>query len=78
MYLDCTCYSVSAEMCEHLMKNMRHTNYRNLIKRIKNEIPDLYISLALNLNNPYSKQCGETKTHYILVHSGIEYFIKKY
>lgn len=77
MYLDCTCYSISAERCERLMKNKRRTNYRKLIKAIKEQIPDLYSSLALNLNNPYSRSCGETKTHYILVHSGIEYFIKK-
>ncbi|KAA5287152.1 hypothetical protein F2Z06_19995 [Phocaeicola dorei] len=48
-----------------------------LVKRIKKEIPNLYNSLALDFPNPYASQCRSTPTHYILVHSAIEYFIKK-
>ena len=27
--------------------------------------------------NPFEEQCKQTKTHYILVHSSIEYFLHK-
>lgn len=46
-------------------------------QKIKKEIPNLYNSLALDFPNPYAAQCRSTPTHYILVHSAIEYFIKK-
>ena len=41
------------------------------------ELPDLYESLCMNFYNPYEEQCQQTKTHYILVSSAIEYFIHK-
>lgn len=34
-------------------------------------------ALALNLYNPWADQCRQTATHFILVHSAIEYFIHK-
>jgi hypothetical protein len=45
--------------------------------RGKSEIPELYRALALNLYNPWADQCRQTATHFILVHSAIEYFIHK-
>ena len=77
MYLEYTCCDVSPQKLERLMKGKRRTNYRELKKRIKEELPELYAELALNLYNPWSSECGETDTHYILVHSAIEYFIRK-
>ena len=48
--------------------------WRELMKR---ELPELYHTLALQFYNPYAEQCRQTPTHYILVHSAIEYFIRK-
>ena len=55
----------------------RNCSYRLLVQRIRKELPDLYESLALQYPNPYAGQCRQTLTHYILVHSAIEYFIRK-
>lgn len=52
-------------------------SYKLLIKRILKELPELYEALALNFYNPFMNQCKQTKTHYILVSSAIEYFINK-
>ena len=60
-----------------LTKGARKCNYKRLVARIKKEIPELYDELCLNLYNPLAESCQQTKTHYILVHSGIEYFIRK-
>ena len=38
---------------------------------------ELYHALALQFYNPYAEQCRQTHTHYILVHSANEYFIRK-
>ena len=77
MYLECTCANISPQKAERLMKGAMRTNYRNLVKKIKAELPELYAELALNMYNPWSSDCRETDKHYILVHSNIEYFIRK-
>lgn len=77
MYLECTCQTISIDEWNRLMSGSRKASYNNLLKRIKNELPELYRELALNFPNPYSEQTRQTKTHYILVHSMIEYFIHK-
>ena len=59
------------------MKGARRVSYRMLVSRVKSEIPELYRALALNLYNPWADQCRQTATHFILVHSAIEYFIHK-
>lgn len=56
------------------MKGARRVSYRMLVSRVKSEIPELYRALALNLYNPWADQCRQTATHFILVHSAIEYF----
>lgn len=38
---------------------------------------DRWNELMLQYYNPWAGDCCETKTHYILVHSAIEYFIHK-
>lgn len=77
MYLECTCADITEKQWEHLMNNARRMSYKKLLSLIKNNLPDLYYALGLNYPNPHSTQCRQTDTHYILVHSAIEYFIRK-
>lgn len=77
MYLDATCEGLPYSKWEALMKGARKVSYRRLVSRIKREIPELYGELSLNLYNPWEDQCRQTTTHFILVHSAIEYFIHK-
>ena len=59
------------------MKYSRKCSYRLLYGENQAELPELYHALALQFYNPYAEQCRQTPTHYILVHSAIEYFIRK-
>lgn len=77
MYLETNCTQTHNGDWERLMKGARKCNYKRLVARIKKEIPELYESLCLNFYNPWEDDCQQTKTHYILVHSAIEYFIHK-
>ncbi len=77
MYLENTCCAVTDKQWERLMRNARRVSYKKLVSLIKSNMPDLYYALGLNFPNPYSTQCRQTDTHYILVHSAIEYFIRK-
>lgn len=77
MYLDATCEGLPSSKWEALMKGARRVSYRRLVSRVKSEIPELYRALALTLYNPWADQCRQTATHFILVHSAIEYFIHK-
>lgn len=77
MYLECTCCGISEEKLESIMRGARRMSYRKLVKLIKDTMPDLYYDLGLKYHNPYSAECRQTDTHYILVHSAIEYFIRK-
>ena len=77
MYLEYTCETISLSKWERLMQGARKASYKKLVRLIKKEIPSLYESLCLNLYNPWENDCKQTKTHYILVHSAIEYFIRK-
>ncbi len=75
MYLECTCCDISSHKWDRLMKGAKRMNKRTLNSLIKRELPELYHELALNYYNPYNY--FQTNTHYILIHSCIEYFIKK-
>lgn len=77
MYLECTCAYIAEKQWERLMHNAKRMSYKKLLSLVKNNLPDLYYGLGLNYPNPYSTQCKQTDTHYILVHSAIEYFIRK-
>ena len=77
MTLECTCVTISNDKWELLMKGSKPINYKWLVNKIKRELPSLYNDLCLDIYNPYGEQSRVTKTHYILVHSMIEYFIKK-
>jgi hypothetical protein len=77
MQLECTCQDVTYEEWQRLMKGARPLSYEWLRLRIKKHLPSLYRELSLDYANPYGEQCKTTKTHYVLVHSAIEYFIRK-
>lgn len=72
---NCTCIDI--QEWEKLMKGAKQFSYSKLKKLIKEQVPELYDSLALDFYNPWEDATKETKTHYILVHSGIEYFFRK-
>jgi hypothetical protein len=77
MYLEHTCADVTYEEWQRLMRGARPLSYDWLRGRLRRQIPSLYKALALDYPNPYAEQCKTTRTHYILVHSAIEYFIRK-
>lgn len=77
MYLEADCTCISSKQWDEYMKGARKASYKNIVRKVKNELPELYRALALQFLNPYDCQCKQTKTHYILVHSAIEYFIHK-
>ena len=77
MYYETNCASISIDEWYSLMKGARKCSYQRLVSKIKKELPDLYRDLCLEFYNPFEKQCKQTKTHYILVHSAIEHFIRK-
>lgn len=77
MQLECTCCEISKSRWDELMKGARPVNGAWLRRKIRKALPDLYNKLALDCPNPYEGQCKVTRTHYIYVHSMIEYFIKK-
>lgn len=74
---DTCCVGIDLDEFEKLMHNMKQCSYKTLINLIKCCEPDFYRDLNLNLFNPWADQCGQTRTHFILIHSGIEYFFKK-
>lgn len=62
MRYQCCCSDISLDEWKQLMKGARKCSYEKL---------------SLDVPNPYAEQCKQTDTHYILVHSMIEYFIRK-
>ena len=77
MEYETNCTQIDITKWNALMKGARKCSYKKLVARIKKEIPSLYESLCLDIYNPWEGDCQQTKTHYILVHSAIEYFIRK-
>lgn len=77
MYLDCTCANISLSQWKCLMKRKRKISYEWIKRKIKKGMPDLYKNLCLEFYNPWEDKTYSTKTHYILTHSAIEYFIRK-
>ncbi len=74
--IEATCCNISIKEWNKLMKNSAKANGFKIRKLIKKHIPELYESLNLDYYNPFENQCKRTKTHFIYVHSGIEYFLK--
>lgn len=78
MTYEFNCSDISLSKWNELMKGARPINYQWLIKKIRKHLPELYQELLLDFYNPYQHQCKSTNTHYVLVHSSIEYFIRKH
>lgn len=77
MTFECTCCDISSEKWSELMKGAKPINGRWLRNKIIRNFPELARALALEFPNPYENYCSVTKTHYIYVHSAIEFFIRK-
>ena len=77
MKLQCTCQDITKQEWDKLMKGRRPMSYQWLKRRIKLSLPHLYDELMLDYYNPFEGDTYRTKTHYILTHSAIEYFILK-
>lgn len=77
MYYETNCTCTTIDEWYRLMKGARKCSYKRLVRQIRKDLPSLYQSLALQYYNPFAEQCCQTKTHFILVHSGIEYFLHK-
>jgi len=71
---ECSCVNIPMWKWEDLMEGAVRANKRVINALVKEVLPDLYESLALNFPNPYNY--FRTKTHLILVHSSVEYFIR--
>lgn len=72
--LECNCTSISQGKWNSLMKGAKRADKRKINALVKENLPDLYNDLALEFYNPYNY--FRTRTHLILVHSSIEYFIR--
>ena len=47
--LECTCVNISKERWDELMKDVKKTDYNELVKKIQEDIPNLYRELRLDL-----------------------------
>ena len=72
--LDNTCVDITQRQWDKLMLGATKANKRIINSLVKKLMPSLYEGLSLSLYNPYDYL--KTDTHLILVHSGIEYFLK--
>jgi len=74
---ECCCADITQDRWNKLMRKTKPCNYKKMVAKIKRDCPDMYDSIGLKYPNPYKDQCRITPTHYVLVHSAIEYFFKK-
>lgn len=74
LVLEARCSDISQWKWNKLMAGATRANVRTINKLVKEHLPELYSDLALHLCNPYHYY--KTKTHLILVHSAIEYFLE--
>lgn len=77
---NCTC--ITEDKWDQLMEGNTRADKYKINKLVKEFLPDLFNDLALNevplkkLGNYNPYNYFKTKTHLILVHSCIEYFLK--
>ena len=74
LWLECRCCDIPLDKCERYMEGKTRANRRTLNALVHRHLPELWEMLALNLWNPY--HYWKTAKHLILVHSGVEYFLR--
>ena len=72
--LDACCCDISLAQWERWMAGATRADKRTVNRLVRRHLPELYQSLSLNLPNPYAHH--KTRRHLILVHSGIEHFLR--
>lgn len=78
MELECDCTNITIDEWNQKMKDTKPISYKWLVGKIRKHLPRLYDALYLEAYNPWENDCCSNKEYYILVHSGIEYFIRKH
>ena len=71
--LDTTCVQTTGREYDRLMEGCTVANKSYIDRLVMEHLPVLYTALSLNLRNPY--QYYKTKTHLILIHSAVNYFL---
>lgn len=74
--LECTCESISISKWDELMAGAKKANGKKIREMIKKQFPDIYEAMGLRFPNPYESNSVKTNTHYIYVHSAVEYFFR--
>ena len=74
LWLDATCSGINLAQWERWMAGATRADKRTVNRLVRRHLPELYQSLSLNLPNPYAHH--KTRRHLILVHSGIEHFLR--
>jgi hypothetical protein len=72
-----SCKDITIDRWNELMRGAVPMDYNTLKNIIWKKHPKLYNKLCLDAYNPYWQDAKQTSTHYILVHSMTEYFIRK-
>ena len=72
--LDACCCDISLAQWDRWMAGATRADRRAVNRLVRRHLPELYQSLSLNLLNPYAYH--KTRRHLILVHSGIEHFLR--
>ncbi len=73
LWLEATCSGINLAQWNRWMDGATRADHRRIDGLVRKHLPDLYESLSLNLRNPY--HYFKTRTHLILVHSAMEYFL---
>lgn len=71
-----SCTGVTMREHDKLMANTTKANGKVIRMLIKEHLPELYHSLALDYFNPYESNCVKKPGLLVYVHSSIEYFLK--
>ena len=74
LWLEATCSGINLAQWERWMDGATRADYRLIDRLVRKHLPGLYEALNLNLWNPY--HYFKTRRHLILVHSGIEHFLR--
>lgn len=68
------CSQITQSDWDRLMQGAKRADKRKINALVKKYLPELFNDLGLRFRNPYNY--FKTKTHFVLTHSAIEYFIK--